>query len=51
MATILLLEPDSQLAKSYTNALQNKGHQVYWQKDAQAALGVLDEHSPELVYF
>lgn len=49
MATILLLEPDRQLARSYSQALQRAGHTVHWQKDAQAALGVLDEHAPELV--
>lgn len=49
MATILLLEPDKQLAQSYQRALERAGHQVHWQTDAQTALTVIDEHSPELV--
>ena len=49
MATILLLEPDKRLAHSYQKALTAAGHQVHWQTDAQLALGVLDEHAPDLV--
>ena len=49
MATILLLEPDRLLARSYMQALKTAGHEVHWQKDAQAALGVLDDHNPTLV--
>lgn len=49
MATILLLEPDAQLATSYSQALQEAGHTVHWRTDAQAALAVIDDHAPELV--
>ncbi|MEO5627915.1 MAG: response regulator [Candidatus Saccharimonadales bacterium] len=43
------MEPDRQLASSYTQALEAAGHQVHWQKDAQTALGVIDEHAPDIV--
>ncbi len=49
MATILLLEPDKQLANSYKRALVAAGHQVHWQNDAQTALSVLDDHSPDAI--
>ncbi len=49
MATILLLEPDKKLAASYRRSLEADGHKVHWQTDAQKALAVLDEHSPELI--
>lgn len=49
MATILLLEPDRQLARTYKTALQKAGHTVHWQTNAQTALGVLDDHTPELI--
>lgn len=49
MATILLLEPDAQLATAYMRALQAAGHTVHWRTDAQAALSVVDDHAPELV--
>ena len=49
MATILLLEPDKQLASSYRQALERAGHSVHWQTDAQTALTVLDEHAPNLI--
>lgn len=49
MSTILLLEPDRQLAKTYQAALAKAGHQVFWHTNAQTALSVLDDHSPDLV--
>ncbi|MEI7682997.1 MAG: response regulator [Candidatus Saccharibacteria bacterium] len=49
MASILLLEPDKQLAKSYQAALHKAGHTVHWQTNAQSALTVLDDHAPQLV--
>lgn len=49
MATILLLEPNRKLATSYKQALEEAGHQVHWQADAQKALGVVDDHNPHLV--
>jgi DNA-binding response OmpR family regulator len=49
MASILLLEPDRQLARTYKAALQKAGHTVHWQTNAQTALTVLDDHAPELV--
>lgn len=49
MATVLLLEPDAQLASKYSRALEEAGHRVHWRTDAQAALGVIDDHAPEVV--
>ncbi len=49
MADILLLEPDRLLARSYCQALAAAGHRPHWQTDAQAALGVLDEHDIGLI--
>ncbi len=49
MAHILLLEPDTLLARTYRGYLEAAGHQVYWQRDAAAALPVLDEHPITLV--
>lgn len=49
MATILLLEPDRQLAGSYRQALQAAGHTVHWQNDAEAALSLLDDHTPDII--
>lgn len=49
MAQILLLEPDKLLAQAYRGSLEAAGHQVYWQRDAAAALPVLDDHPIELV--
>jgi DNA-binding response OmpR family regulator len=49
MATILLLEPDRLLARSYKLALERNGHTVHWQTDAEAALGVMDAHNPDLI--
>jgi len=49
MATVLLLEPDKSLAQSYKGALQRAGHTVHWQNDAQVALGVIDEQTPDVI--
>lgn len=49
MATVLLMEPDKQLADNYRQALEAAGHTVHWQKDAQAALSVIDDHAPDIV--
>jgi DNA-binding response OmpR family regulator len=49
MARILLLEPDRLLARSYSKSLESKGYSVHWINDAQAALGILDEHQIDLV--
>lgn len=49
MASVLLLESDRLLARTYRQALSRAGHTVFWQSDAQAALAVLDEKPIDVV--
>ncbi len=46
---ILLIEPDTQLGEIYTSALQQAGHRVYWQRDAQSAIKAADKVRPDSV--
>jgi DNA-binding response OmpR family regulator len=49
MAQILLLEPDIVLSNIYIKALEQVGHKVSPVFDAQAAINVIDNLSPDLV--
>lgn len=49
MSKILLMEPDKILAHSYVTVLEQAGHEVFWQGDAQVALTTLEEQSIELI--
>lgn len=49
MAVILLMEPDKLLAQSYSVVLQQAGHQVFWQSNAQTALATLEEQPVGLI--
>lgn len=46
---ILLVEPDTLLARTYRAALERAGHTVAVAGTAQGAVHAADEHSPELV--
>lgn len=49
MANILLIEPNPILARTYEQALQHAGHQVFSVTSAQAAIEAADEHTPDAV--
>ena len=49
MAQILLLEPDMVLSNTYAEVLRRVGHKVGTASNAQAAIDVADEQSPDLV--
>ncbi len=49
MSNILLLEPNTLLAKTYTQALQHAGHIVTHVTGAQAAIDAADKYPPKLV--
>lgn len=49
MAHILLLEPNTVLAKTYTLALQHVGHMVAHVTGAQAAIDAADKQAPDVV--
>jgi DNA-binding response OmpR family regulator len=46
---VLLIEPDTKLAKTYIKALQSAGHTAMWAATAQAAVHASDTLKPELV--
>lgn len=47
--TILLIEPNRALAKTYCQALEQAGHSVIWEQKAQAAVHRADKQSPDAV--
>jgi DNA-binding response OmpR family regulator len=49
MAHILLIEPNTLLAKSYTQALQHAGHSVAHVAGAQSAVDAADKQAPDIV--
>lgn len=49
MANILLIEPDTILARTYQAALEQNNHRVYVSGDAQAAVFVLDEKNIDVI--
>lgn len=49
MSHILLLEPNTLLAKTYTQALRHAGHSVVCAAGAQAAINAADKRTPDLV--
>jgi DNA-binding response OmpR family regulator len=49
MASILLLEPDRLLAKTYVEALQTYGHSVSVCHTAQSAIACADKLQPDVV--
>jgi two-component system, sensor histidine kinase and response regulator len=46
---ILLIEPDSLLGSIYKDALEQKGHRVKLSRDAQTAVHLADEQTPDVV--
>jgi DNA-binding response OmpR family regulator len=46
---VLLIEPDRQLAATYTAALQSAGHAVRHATTAQDGIFLADERTPELI--
>lgn len=50
MKKIILIEPDQQLAKLYSSALEASGHQVKIATSAQAALYEIETLKPELIF-
>lgn len=50
MSHILLIEPDTLLAQSYTQALQHVGHTVACARGAQAAVDAADRQVPDFVF-
>lgn len=49
MAHVLLLEPNTLLARTYTQALQQMGHSVAAASGAQQAIQAADMHQPDVV--
>ncbi len=49
MAHILLVEPDTVLAKTYRQALELAGYTVTWTTHAQAGIDAADVHLPAAV--
>lgn len=49
MSHILLIEPNTLLAKAYTQALQHAGHSVAHVVGAQAAVDAADKQLPDVV--
>jgi DNA-binding response OmpR family regulator len=49
MATILLIEPDALLARTYQAALETAGYTVMVRAGAQAAITAADEEHPDVV--
>jgi CheY-like chemotaxis protein len=49
MSFILLIEPNIVLARTYQLALESAGHKVRLSRDAQSALQVLDDATPQLI--
>jgi len=49
MAHILLIEPNTVLAETYTQALQHVGHSVVVVTGAQAAVDAADKQTPDIV--
>jgi DNA-binding response OmpR family regulator len=49
MSHILLIEPNTLLAKTYTQALQHVGHTVAHVTGAQAAVDAADKQAPDMV--
>ncbi|HEY5667923.1 MAG TPA: response regulator [Candidatus Saccharimonadales bacterium] len=49
MAKVLLIEPDTALARTYVQALQHVGHHVTHVVTAQAAVQAADDDQPDLV--
>lgn len=49
MATVLLIEPDALLARTYQAALEMAGHTVMVRAGAQAAITAADQEHPDVV--
>lgn len=49
MAHVLLIEPDTVLARTYRQALEHVGHSVATARGAQQALNVAEERKPDIV--
>ncbi|HEY5806173.1 MAG TPA: response regulator [Candidatus Saccharimonadales bacterium] len=49
MSHILLIEPNTVLAKTYTQALHHAGHTAAHAVGAQAAIGAADKQTPDVV--
>lgn len=49
MSHVLLIEPDTVLARTYRQALEHAGHSVAVARGAQQALNVAGEQKPDLV--
>lgn len=49
MANILLIEPNTILARTYSRALEHVGYVVVRAADAQGAIFAADEHQPDVV--
>ena len=49
MSHILLIEPNTVLARSYTQALEHAGHSVVRAAGAQAAIDAADKQLPDVV--
>jgi CheY-like chemotaxis protein len=49
MANVLLIEPDTALARTYVQALQHVGHVVAHASSAQEAVSAADQTMPDVV--
>lgn len=49
MAQILLVEPDTVLAKTYAASLQKSGHHILRAQDAQSAINATDSVTPDCI--
>jgi DNA-binding response OmpR family regulator len=46
---ILIIEPDAILSNLYRQSIEEAGHQVMWCTDAEAAIQLADEQTPDVV--
>ena len=49
MAYVLLIEPNTLLAKTYTQAMHHEGHMVVHATGAQAGIAWADKRTPDIV--
>lgn len=49
MSSVLLIEPDVVLAKTYAQALTSEGHKVASYGDVQTAIAAMDKKLPQLI--
>lgn len=49
MAKVLILEPDTVLARTYREGLEFHGHEVDVSQDSQIAVDIVDKSTPDII--